>query len=124
MKELRAWQQRKPSDFALTFEKLLVKANRTDEEQHLTDALDLDRRRVAGFFAKVQTLCEGGIVDESFAKKSFGGSTYRFLLDVELPMQEAKAKAMIETKSMSLEDKAAGEKRDKEITSFYERVLH
>jgi hypothetical protein len=124
MKELRAWQQQRPKDFADAFERLLVKAQKTDEEKRLVDALDLDRRRVAGFFTTVQTLCEGGIVDETFAKRSFGGSTYRFLVDVEIPMQDAKADAMVETKSMSLEDKAIGKKREKETLQFYERVFH
>ncbi len=124
MKELRAWQQQRPGDFANAFEKLLVKSPKTDEEQHLVDSLDQDRRRVAGFFTTVQTLCEGGIIDETFAKKTFGGSTYRFLLDVEIPMQDAKTEAMVETKSMSLEDKAAGDKREKESVEFYKRVLN
>jgi len=124
MKELRNWQQQRPNDFENAFEKLLVKSNRTEEEQHTVDALDLDRRRVAGFFTTLQILCEGGIIDENFAKKSFGGSTYRFLIDVEIPMQRAKAKAMVETKSMSVEDETNAEKRNEEVIQFYQRVLH
>ena len=123
MKELRAWQQQRP-DFADAFEKLLVKSQKTADEKHLEESLDLDRRRVAYFFTTVQTLCEAGIIDEKFAKKSFGGNTYRFLLEVEIPMQNAKADAMLETKSMSIEDKAAGEQSNRDTLDFYKRVLH
>ena len=124
MKELRAWQQQRPKDFADAFEKLLVKPQKSEEEKRLVDALDLDRRRVAGFFTTVQTLCEGGVIDEGFAKKAFGGSTYRFLVDVEIPLQDAKAQALVETKSMSQEDRAAGQKNEKLTLEFYERVFH
>jgi hypothetical protein len=124
MKELRAWQQQRPKDFADAFEKLLVKPQKSDEEKRLADALDLDRRRVAGFFMTVQTLCEGGVIDEGFAKKAFGGSTYRFLVDVEVPMQDAKTQAMIESKSMSQEDKAAAQAGEKHDLEFYDRVFH
>jgi hypothetical protein len=110
--------------FCGCFREVIGQGPKTDEEKRLVDALDLDRRRVAGFVTTVQTLCEGGIVDETFAKRSFGGSTYRFLVDVEIPMQDAKADAMVETKSMSIEDKALGKKREKETLQFYERVFH
>jgi hypothetical protein len=123
MKELRKWQQDHPSDFASAFEKLLTKQNRTADEQHLVDILDSDRRRVAGFFGNVKTLCEGNIIDEDFAKRTFGGGTYRFLADVELPMQHAKLEAMFETKALSQEDEAAANQREKEEIEFYKRVF-
>jgi hypothetical protein len=124
MKELRAWQQQDPNNFADAFEKLLLKSRKTDQEERLVEALDLDRRRVSGFFINIQTLCQGGIIDERFAKDAFGGSTYRFLIDVVVPMENAKAEAMIKTNSFSAEDKAAADKREKELLQFYARVLH
>jgi hypothetical protein len=123
MKELRKWQQDRPSDFAPAFEKLLIKQNRTVEEQHLVDDLDSDRRRVAGFFGNVKTLCEGKIIDEDFAKRTFGGGTYQFLADVELPMEHAKLEAMFETKALSKESEAEANRREKEEIEFYKRVF-
>jgi hypothetical protein len=102
MKELRAWQQQAPRDFTVVFEKLLTKSQRTDQEEHLVTALDLDRRRVTGFFGNIQTLFEGGVIDEGFAKRTFGGGTYWFLRDVEAPMDHAKLEAMLEMKPSRL----------------------
>jgi hypothetical protein len=124
MKELRQWQQQRPKDFAAAFEDLLLKTQKTEEEKRLTEALDADRRRVAGFFTTLETLCEGGIIDETFARRTFGGSTYRFLIDVEVPMQDAKTDAMLKTHTINPEDKAAADKREKEELEFYANVLH
>ena len=124
MKELRAWQQTNPKDFANLFKAMLLTQPKTAAEQHQVDTLDQDRRRVSGFFSRLETLCEGGIIDEQFARKAFGGGTYRFLIDVEKPMQHAKAEALLETKSFSQEDKVAADKREIEVLSFYARVLH
>ena len=123
MKELRAWQQQAPRDFTVVFEKLLTKSQRTDQEEHLVTALDLDRRRVTGFFGNIQTLFEGGVIDEGFAKRTFGGGTYWFLRDVEAPMDHAKLEAMLEMKTLSAEDKRAADKHEREVLQFYERVF-
>jgi hypothetical protein len=124
MKELRTWQQNSPRDFADAFEKLLIKTNRTADEQHLVDSLDADRRRVAGFFGNVRTLCEGRIIDEDFAKRTFGGGTYRFLADVQLPMEHAKLEAMLKTRALSTEDEAEADRSEKDEIEFYKRVFH
>jgi len=122
MKELRAWQQQRPEDFAETFKVLLNKPNRTVDEDRLANNLDLDRRRVSQFFRKLEILCQGGILDEGFVGSQWSFSTYTFISDVVMPMEKAKADALAETKSITSEERAVGDKNIVEELEFYHRV--
>jgi len=122
MKELRAWQQQRPKGFAETFKNLLKNAGRSDQEEKLANNLDLDRRRVSHFFHKLEALCEGGVLDEEFVEKEWSYSTYTFISDVIIPMEKAKAEALVETQSMTEEERLAGNRMMDAELEFYRRI--
>jgi len=122
MKNLRAWQQQRPNDFAENFKSILNKSNRTEQEERLANSLDMDRRRVSQFFRKLEVLCQGGILDEEFVSKQWSFSTYPFISDVVMPMEKAKADALLETKSITQEERAAGNRTMEEELEFYRRL--
>ena len=62
------------------------------------------------------------ILDEGFVGRQWSFSTYTFISDVVMPMERAKADALAETKSITSEERASGEKDIAEELEFYRRV--
>jgi hypothetical protein len=122
MKELRAWQQTHPKDFAIQFEALLSNLTDSPEDREVADRLDSDRRRISSFFGKVLTLDQMGVISEDEIALTWDISTYKYVKDVLAPIQHAKTDSMRRAGLLTQSQEADSDREQDVMIGFYERV--
>ena len=84
VKRLHNWRKEHPQDFAQLFEKGLREPN------NIVEQLDEDRRRVSHYFHQIRAMLDCGVIDEYFVRKLVKPDQVNTLLDIVLPLEEAK----------------------------------
>jgi len=118
MKELRKWRERDPANFANRFRALLLTAEENDE----TKNLDEHRRRVYSFFNKLRVLVDGGVIDEQFVSATWGSGTHTYVAQVLIPLERAKADALLKVGALTQEDYVVGNAIQDRLLTFFDRV--
>nr|VFJ77296.1 MAG: hypothetical protein BECKFW1821C_GA0114237_11202 [Candidatus Kentron sp. FW] len=128
MKALRERQRSDPENFMVKFQQLLIADGLIPKElsrdqKKSVEQLDQHRRQVAHFFKKLKRLSEIGLLDERFISLIWGSTTYSYISEVLLPMEQAKINALFKLRAIDVDGKHKANKSLDDFRAFYKRVL-